>query len=244
VTQPDPLAPVAPSRLTGQTLLFDADDTLWENNIYFERAIAAFISFLDHHTHSPEQVRHHLNLCEHATIAQHGYGLKSFRMSLINCFEQLSDTPVTPEKHARIVDFTNSIAEHAIELLPGVHPTLTDLHLRHRLLLVTKGDLLEQTDKVERSGLHNLFQAIEVLPEKTTDAYRQLALRHHCDPASTWMIGNSPRSDINPALAAGLNAIFIPHNFTWVLEHEALDLPTTPSRLLHLTTFANLTHHF
>src|ERR1700755_1375174 len=114
-----------------QTLLFDADDTLWENNVYFERAIAAFISYLDHRVHTREEVREHLNLCERATIAKHGYGLQSFRMSLVSCFEHLSDEPVTPEKHDRIVSFVQSIAEQEIELLPGVRQTLEDLKSRH-----------------------------------------------------------------------------------------------------------------
>ncbi len=149
-------------RTSPQTLLFDADDTLWENNIYFERAIAAFISYLDHRVHTREEVREHLNTCERATIAKHGYGLKSFRRSLIACFEQLSDEPVTPEKHARIVAFTESIADAQIELLPEVEPTLRTLAQRHRLLLVTKGDLGEQTDKLERSGLSPFFAAVEV----------------------------------------------------------------------------------
>ena len=138
----------------GQTLLFDADDTLWENNIYFERAIADFISYLDHRVHTPAEVREHLNACERATIASHGYGLKSFRRSLVDCFEQLSDEPVTPEKHARIVSFSQSIANHEIELLPGVADTLAALGERHRCILVTKGDPIEQRDKLEplRSG--------------------------------------------------------------------------------------------
>jgi putative hydrolase of the HAD superfamily len=95
----------------GQTLLFDADDTLWENNIYFERAIASFISYLNHRQFSPEQVRERLNHVEHATIRANGYGLKSFRQSLVRCFEQLTDAPLTPDKHARIVSFANAIAE-------------------------------------------------------------------------------------------------------------------------------------
>src|SRR5580698_2434208 len=105
-------------KILNQNLLFDADDTLWENNIYFERAIAAFISYLDHRVHTDEEVREHLNICERATIAAHGYGLQSFRRSLIACFEQLSDEEITPEKHARIVAFTESIAAAEIELLP------------------------------------------------------------------------------------------------------------------------------
>src|ERR1700761_4813966 len=110
-----------------QTLLIDADDTLWENNIYFEQAIVAFISYLDHRVHSPEEVREHLNTCERATIAKYGYGLQSFRRSLIDCFEQLSDGPATPEKHERIVSFTNAIASHEIELLADVEETLAEL---------------------------------------------------------------------------------------------------------------------
>jgi putative hydrolase of the HAD superfamily len=240
-----PSSPLIPAqRLANQTLLFDADDTLWENNIYFERAIAAFISYLDHKVHTREEVREHLNTCEHATIAQYGYGLQSFRRSLIDCFEQLTSSPITPDKHVRIVAFTESIASAEIELLPNVEQTLRDLSQRHRLLIVTKGNLEEQTNKVERSGLHGLFTAVEILPEKTAHAYRQLSAHHDCDPANTWMIGNSPRSDINPSLAAGLNAIFIPHDFTWVLEHETVDAPQNGTRLLELARFADLTRYF
>src|ERR1700758_2593048 len=98
----------SPRRLVRQTLLIDADDTLWENNIYFERAISSFISYLDHRIHSAEEVRGHLNRVEHATIKAQGYGLHSFRKSLITCFEQLTDKPITQEKHDRIVSFAQS----------------------------------------------------------------------------------------------------------------------------------------
>src|SRR5580698_5345181 len=196
---------------TSQTLLFDADDTLWENNIYFESAISSFISYLDHRVHTPEEVRDYLNHVERATIEAHGYGLKSFRKSLIDCFEQLTDQPVTPEKHARIVSFAQSVADQEIELLAGVPATIADLSTRHRCILVTKGDDAEQRDKLRRSGLAPHFVAVEVLPEKHEQAYKTLAAHHVCDHSCTWMIGNSPKSDINPALAAGLNAVFIPH---------------------------------
>jgi len=240
----NPLVTVPNSRLTQQTLLFDADDTLWENNIYFEQAIAAFISYLDHRVHTQEEVREHLNVCERATIARYGYGLQSFRRSLVDCFEQLSDEPITPAKHARIVAFTESIATAEIELLPDVGPTLSDLAKRHRLVMVTKGNHDEQTDKLDRSGLRDFFSAVEVLAEKNPEAYREITQRHAFDPANTWMIGNSPRSDINPSLAAGLNAVFIPHDFTWVLEHEIVDQPTGSNRLLELAGFAELTNYF
>jgi putative hydrolase of the HAD superfamily len=231
-------------RLTGQTLLFDADDTLWENNIYFERAIASFITYLDHRTHTPAEVRERLNACEHATIAAHGYGLTSFRRSLIDCLEQLTDTPLSEadraHHHAQIVNFTRAIAEQEMELLPAVATTLTELAQRHRILMVTKGVPEEQTDKLERSGLRPLFSAVEVLAEKNTAAYVDLIARHALDPATTWMIGNSPKSDINPSLAAGLNAVFLPHDCTWVLEHEHLDAAPAPRQLLQLPNFAAL----
>src|ERR1700761_1943437 len=124
------------AKFRDQTLLFDADDTLWENNIYFERAIASFISYLDHREHTREEVRSHLNHVEHATILSHGYGLHSFRRSLITCFEQLTDAPLTEEKHRRIESFAQSIADQEIELLPQVASTLADLATRHRLILV------------------------------------------------------------------------------------------------------------
>jgi len=228
----------------GQTLLFDADDTLWENNIYFERAIAAFISYLDHKIHSVEEVREHLNAVERQTVAAMGYGLKSFRQSLVRCFEDLTDAPVTGEKHRRIVSFVDSIAEQEMELIPGVAEALPVLASRHRLILVTKGDEEEQRDKLQRSGLAEYFSAVEVLPEKREAAYRKLAAHHECDAAATWMIGNSPKSDINPALAAGLNAVFLPHDFTWVLEHEVVDRPPAGRELLEIGSFAELLDHF
>ncbi|HSY68717.1 MAG TPA: HAD family hydrolase [Edaphobacter sp.] len=227
-----------------QTLFIDADDTLWENNIYFERAITSFISYLDHRVHTPEEVRGHLNRVEHATVHSHGYGLHSFRHSLVTCFEQLTDVPLTPEKHRRIESFAQSIADQEIELLPNVASTLADLATRHRLIMVTKGNPEEQIDKLQRSGLAPHFTAVEVLHEKHDHAYRTLASQHGCETNNTWMIGNSPRSDINPALAAGLHAIFIPHDFTWVLEHEVVNQPPSGQHLLELATFAELARYF
>lgn len=231
-------------RQAHQTLLVDADDTLWENNIYFERAIAGFISYLDHRVHTPEEVRKHLNRVEHATIHSHGYGLTSFRRSLIACFEQLSDSPITAEKERRIESFAQAVADHEIELLPGVDTTLTELASRHRIIMVTKGDPIEQKDKLHRSGLAAHFTAVEVLAEKHRDAYLEVTACHRCNCATTWMIGNSPRSDINPALAAGLQAVFIPHEFTWVLEHEVVNTPSVGQQLLELAAFGDLTRHF
>lgn len=142
-----------------QTLLLDADDTLWENNIYFERAIAAFISSLDHTLHTPEQVRVHLNAVERRTIAVRGYGTDSFRISLAQCFEELSQAPPTREQHEQIMHFVDAIVRAEIEVMPGVPQALTELAQRHRLILVTKGNEIEQRDKLARSGLATYFHA-------------------------------------------------------------------------------------
>jgi putative hydrolase of the HAD superfamily len=224
----------------GQTLLIDADDTLWENNVYFERAIAAFISFLNHHEYTPAQVRDMLNAVERETILAHGYGLSSFARSLVTCFERLSPAPVTDDKREKVRSFAGSIAEQEIELLPGVEETLADLSLRHRLILMTKGNRAEQADKLAHSGLAPYFTAVEIVPEKDPPTYRQVIARHELTPHTSWMIGNSPKSDINPALAAGMHAVFLFHKDTWVLEHASVDPAAPGQHLLELDSFARL----
>ena len=224
----------------GQTLLIDADDTLWENNIYFERAIAAFISYLNHHEYSPADVRNVLNAVERETVLAHGYGLKSFTRSLVTCFERLSPVPVTEEKAARILSFARSIEEAEIELLPKFEETLIELGSRHRLILMTKGNHAEQADKFARSGLAPHFSAVEIVMEKNPETYRAVIARHELTPHTSWMIGNSPKSDINPALAAGLHAVFLFHKDTWVLEHATVSTPAPGQQLLELDAFARL----
>jgi len=233
-----------PGQNGAQTLLIDADDTLWENNIYFERAIAEFISFLDHREHSPEAVRLVLNDVERESIVKHGYGLHSFAHSLVETFEKLSVDPVTPELHDRIRSFAHQIADHPIEILPGVPETLAYLCERHHLIMMTKGNLTEQSGKVERSGLKEYFSAVEIVAEKDESTYRS-AIGKYARPAdTTWMVGNSPKSDINPALAAGLHAVFIPHGSTWILEHEEVATAPPLQQLLVVDRFADLRKHF
>jgi putative hydrolase of the HAD superfamily len=228
----------------GQTLLIDADDTLWENNIYFERAIAAYIGYLDHLPHTPQQVREALNQVERDTILTHGYGLTSFTQSLITCFERLTSGPVNEHQHAQISSFAQSIAEQEIQLLPGVAELLPQLAERHRLILMTKGSQAEQADKLARSGIAPYFTAVEIVAEKNPAAYAEVVVRHQCAPHTTWMIGNSPKSDINPALAAGLHAVFIFHKDTWVLEHAEISAPPQGQQLIEVDSFLGLTEIF
>jgi putative hydrolase of the HAD superfamily len=227
-----------------QTLLVDADDTLWENNIYFERAIANFISFLNHHEYTPGQVREVLNQVERESIVSHGYGLHSFAHSLVATFERLAVEPLTPSLHETINGFAHTIAGHPVELLPGVAETLQYLSERHHLILMTKGAVPEQTGKVERSGLKEYFSAVEIVSEKNVPTYQLVISKYALDPDASWMIGNSPKSDINPALAAGLNAVFVPHGATWVLEHEEVESAEPPRRLLVVEKFSELQTHF
>jgi putative hydrolase of the HAD superfamily len=227
-----------------QTLLIDADDTLWENNIYFERAIGRFITFLNHHEFSPQQVREVLNDVERECIVKHGYGLHSFAHALADTFERLSTVPVTPELHAQVNSFAHSVADHPVELLPEVPETLQYLAGRHRLILMTKGAIVEQTGKVERSELKAHFAAVEIVAEKDVAAYSSIMDKYGLARDSTWMVGNSPKSDINPALAAGLHAVFVPHGDTWILEHDEVNAAPPPQQLLIVGRFAELREHF
>ena len=227
-----------------QTLLIDADDTLWENNVYFERAIADFISFLNHRERSPAEIREILNDVERECIVTHGYGLPSFTHSLVKTFERLSVEPITPALHETIHGFARTIAEQPVQMLPRVTETLEYLRERHHLILVTKGNFPEQSGKVERSGVKHFFREVEIVPEKNALTYENIIKQHRLASQRTWMIGNSPKSDINPALAAGLNAVFVPHDDTWILEHEELAETKPPARLLILMSFAELAKHF
>jgi putative hydrolase of the HAD superfamily len=229
-----------PQFAPGQTLLIDADDTLWENNVYFERAIAAFIGYLNHEICTPAEVRAALNAVERETILAHGYGLSSFTRSLVTCFERLSCSPFTEEKRRRVLSFAQSVADQEIELLPGVEVTLAELSTRHQLILMTKGNRAEQADKLARSGLSRHFSSVEIVAEKDPATYRSAITRHRLKPGTGWMIGNSPKSDINPALAAGLNAIFLFHKDTWVLEHAEISVAPAGQHLFELDSFAKL----
>jgi len=225
-----------------QHLLIDADDTLWENNIYFEDAFDEFVDFLGHSSMSASEVRVVLDEIEIANIKIHGYGAANFARGLRQCYERLAEREIRREDLAKVMSFAERILDCPMQLIEGVVPTLEYLAARHELTLFTKGHPEEQKLKIDRSGLGTHFSHTAIVREKDADAYATLARERELDARRTWMVGNSPKSDINPALEAGLNAVYIPHPRTWSLEHE--EIQPGDGRLLVLENFAGLRRHF
>jgi len=225
-----------------QFILIDGDDTLWENNVYFEQAIEAFIDFLAHSSLSRDQVRAALDEVERINVRVHGYGSASFTKNLCETYERLAERDLQPQDIEHVLQLGQRIASQPVQLLPEVAETVRYLGGRHDLMLLTKGHPEEQRLKIDRSGLEPFFNATAVVHEKAEETYRAIVKDRQLDPARTWMIGNSPRSDINPALAAGLNAVFIPHEQTWRLELE--EIVHADGRLLTLRAFGELRAHF
>jgi putative hydrolase of the HAD superfamily len=225
-----------------QTLLIDADDTLWENNIFFEKTIEGFITQLEHLGYTREYVRHILNETERRNIRQHGYGVRSFRRSLEDTYLKLAGNSARRDIVKEIERMAQELEATPPHILDGVPETLVYLAKHHRLILLTKGEAAEQAAKVERSGLQSYFEAIEIVMEKDASTYQKIIDQFKIVKSHGWMIGNSPRSDINPALQTGLNAVFIPHSATWELEKSELE--SGAGKLLILSAFRELRGHF
>jgi len=228
--------------MTPQSLIFDADDTLWENNIYFERAFEEFVEFLAHSSLPPAQVRGVLDEIEIANNRIHGYGTLNFARNLRETYVHLAEREVCEEDLRTVIGFAERILDSPMEVIEGVPETLEYLASRHDLTLFTKGHADEQRLKIDRSGLGRFFGHTAIVKEKDAAAYRALVRERGMLPELAWMIGNSPKSDINPAIEAGLNAVFVPHAHTWVLEKQ--DLRPGNSRLLVLESFAGLRNWF
>jgi putative hydrolase of the HAD superfamily len=184
-------------------------------------------------------VRAVLNEIEHDM----GYGSANFTRSLLETYHRLAEHTLTDEDLAQVRSFGEAIRRHPMEIISGVAETLDYLAPRHQLILLTKGDEEEQRLKLDNSGLADYFAYTLIVPEKNTATYFKLVEDLHLDPAISWMIGNSPRSDINPAMTASLNAVYIPHQHTWQLEIEDV-LRAGSGQLLQLNSFAELREHF
>jgi putative hydrolase of the HAD superfamily len=224
-----------------QVLIFDADDTLWENNVLFERVIDDFLTWVATPALAKVKIRAMLDEIQAANAVNHGYGAAMLLHSLVECFERMRERRATAAERHQINELAARLFDRGIELIPGVAETLTDLGGRHDLLLLTKGDTDEQQRKLDASQLSHHFRSVHIVPEKDVRVYRYLMIKHALPPGATWMIGNSPKSDIIPARQAGLNAVFIPNTHTWVLEQGDFN---ADEHVLRLRRFSELGDHF
>jgi putative hydrolase of the HAD superfamily len=232
------------ARAHGLSLIFDADDTLWDSNVHFLEAEEAFVAALAAVGVEADAacVRAAVRRCEVEIIRSHGYGRRPYVIALHRVTAELAPPHLHDRVFPRVAEIGERLTNRHCELLPDVESTLAELAARHRLLLFTKGQRDEQLRKLERSGLAPRFSVVQVTAEKDTAAYRMLIETARLEPAYSYMIGNSPRSDINPAVKAGLRAVFIPHPHTWELEHEAID--HGDERIVSLAGFRGLLDMF
>ena len=225
-------------------LILDADDTLWENNVFYEEATDAFAERMAREGFDPQRARETLARIEQERVPVYGYAPQEFARSLVLTYHQLcreDGRAPRPEVEAEVEGIGNRVVEYPIILLDGVAETVAVLSRHCRLFLLTKGDPKVQRDKVDRSGLAPHFEAIHIVPEKKPEVLQDLLVRHNLDPRRTWMVGNSPRSDVNPALAAGIGAIHIPYHRPWSWEEVPV---ADPERVVRLSRFRDLLQLF
>jgi putative hydrolase of the HAD superfamily len=222
------------------TLIIDADDTLWETEIYYERCIADFGELMGSLGFDRAEAERTVDEVEHERVPLVGYGPHEFAHNVVIAYERLC------ERYGRSVEEEVTEAAHQIglvvleppiEFLDGVTETLPWLGERFRLILLTKGDQEVQEGKLERSGLGHHFEGVHVVHEKDGKVLRELIADYGLSPETTWMVGNSPRSDINPALEAGIGAVHIPHSNTWSFEQQEI---ADPERVVVLKSFGGL----
>lgn len=207
----------------------DADDTLWENERFFRVTESEFAELLSDHCDA-DTVASRLYDVERENLARYGYGIKGFMLSMVQSAIQLSDGRIDGHAIGRILDLGQEMLAHPVHLIDGVRDAL-DAMADRRLILITKGDLIDQERKIAASGLAERFETVEILADKTPEAYARVLSRHGIAPERFLMAGNSMKSDVLPVLELGGFGAFIPHDLTWAVEHaEAPDHP----RLHHL----------
>jgi putative hydrolase of the HAD superfamily len=204
-------------------IAFDADDTLWHNEHLYIDAQAAFKRLLAHYQ-DPDWIAARLDETEQRNIQHFGYGIKSFALSMIETAIELTSGQISGVDIQAIVDLAKGMMAAEVQLIEHTSETVAELAARYSLMLITKGDLLDQEIKVERSGLAAHFQSVEVVSEKDSASYARVLKRHHIAPEAFLMVGNSLRSDILPVLALGASAVYVPYASTW--SHEFADPPS------------------
>ena len=222
------------------TLLIDADDTLWENITVFYAINERYAQWVAPNLDA-DQIGLDLDQIQKSFVGTYGYGRETFEHSLIEGVRRFAGREPSDDDRAHITELVRPLQWEQLEPYDGVEDTLATLGKSNRLLLVTKGNDREQRSKIERTGLGRYFEAFEILGEKTPTEYARIVTEYNVDPTDSWMIGNSPRSDILPALEVGLGAVHIPHDQTWSLE--IAELPDHP-RLIHRERFIDLIELF
>ena len=204
------------SRLTA--IGFDADDTLWHNEQFFRITQDRFTALLRDHA-DPDHLAERLLAAERRNIGHYGFGIKGFVLSMIETAIEVTDQRVPAGVIAEIIAAGQDMLQHPIELLPHARDAVQAVSGRFRVILITKGDLLDQERKLAQSGLGDLFDAVEIVSNKTPEVYRTVFSRHGHGPDRAMMVGNSMKSDVVPAIRAGGWGVYVPHGLVWALEH-------------------------
>lgn len=205
------------------TIGFDADDTLWHNERFFQLTQARFAELLADFADS-DHLHDRLLAAERRNLGQYGFGVKGFVLSMIETAIEVTDDRVPAPVIRQLLEAGQEMLRHPIELLPHAQETINALADDFTLLLITKGDLLDQERKLAQSGLGEMFDGVEIVSGKTAQTYRTIFRRHGTGAAQAMMVGNSLRSDVIPALQAGAWGVHVPHDLTWALEEASAPL--------------------
>jgi len=220
-----------------ETIGFDADDTLWQNETFFRLTQDRFADLLADFTDRAALMDRLLE-AEKRNIGHYGFGIKGFMLSMIETAIEVTDQTVPAPVIAEILAAGQEMLGHPIHLLPHAREAVEALADTHRIVLITKGDLLDQERKLAQSGLGDLFHGVEIVSHKTPATYAHAFTHHGTGPHRAMMIGNSLKSDVVPALEAGAWGIHVPHGLTWELEHA--DRPDTYPRFREITDLGGL----
>jgi len=205
-----------------EIIAFDADDTLWHNERLYVNAQARFSELLSRY-HEPEWIKDRLFQTETRNIQHFGYGIKAFALSMIETAVELTEGRISGRDVQAVIDLAKEMLSAEVQLLDHVRETIRELSNRYSLMVITKGDLLDQEVKILRSGLGEFFRYTEVVSHKTRETYERVLRRYSILPERFLMVGNSLKSDILPVLELGGNAVFIPYEITWL--HEIAEAP-------------------
>ena len=219
------------------TLGFDADDTLWHNESIFVATHARLCELLSHY-HDTKQVDTTLNDTERRNLPRYGYGIKSFALSAIETAIELSSQQISAAEIREIIALAHEMLDHPVEILAGVPETIAKLAGNYHMIVITKGDLRDQSRKFTLSNLDPHFADLEVVTEKDPATYARILRRHHIDPENFLMVGNSIKSDILPVLDLGAHAAHVPYHLTWELDKA--DRAPSGNRFHQLETMADL----